>query len=541
MVRCPICSKSMDIGAINAHLDQCMAQKEPKKPVSAKSVLSHGKFKGEGITSPSQKTVVEIPSEQDNYDLTTNLSSSPTQNSSVPSTEPATKKQKLNEATDIKKLRMSAKLPLAERLRPKTLEEYVGQSHLVGPTGVLRGFIEHDRVPSMILWGPPGVGKTSLARIIAASTHNRCVELSATSSGISECRKVFEEARNEMRLTKRRTVLFCDEIHRFNKSQQDAFLPYVERGDIILIGATTENPSFQLNSALLSRCRVFVLNKLDNEDLAKVVNRSLLLVNRVRKLVYNMPVLRLTTESLQYIIGVAGGDSRTALNLVEMVDSHYQKNDDTTAASVEVDPSTLREVLRSTHAVYDRVGDQHYDAISAFHKSVRGSNVDATLYYLARMLHGGEDPLYISRRMIRMASEDIGVVDDSCLPFAVATFDAVHKVGLPEADVMLAHCAYKLATAAKSVSIYRAWNKVKAKVAQDANFAGAPIPMHLRNAPTKLMEELGYSKGYKYNPDFKEGKVVQEYLPSEIKDETFYEDRHLGDVVDSDLEANGNS
>lgn len=433
-------------------------------------------------------------------------------------------------------LRQQARLPLAERLRPKNLDQYIGQQHLVGKGGILRGFIEKDRVPSMILWGPPGVGKTTLCRIIANVSNSRFVELSATANGINDCRKVFEEAKNELRLTKRKTLLFCDEIHRFNKAQQDIFLPYVEKGDITLIGATTENPSFQLNSALLSRCRVFTLEKLSLEEVNKILNRAILATNKTRKLLYGQPILKFNRAAVDYLGDISDGDSRSALNLLEITDSHYANSETSDVSAIDITPEGLKSVLKRTHMIYDRVGDAHYDTISLFHKSVRGSDADAALYYLARMLEGGENPLYIARRMIRIASEDVGCLDDSCLPFAVAAYQAVQFVGLPEADMALVHCAYKLAKAPKSIEIYRAWSNVRSALREEPNVASAPIPLHLRNAPTKLMESLGYSKGYKYNPDYVNGKVKQEYLPPVAKNIKILENRHLGEMVDPDLD-----
>ncbi|KAH3661865.1 hypothetical protein OGAPHI_006044, partial [Ogataea philodendri] len=321
------------------------------------------------------------------------------------------------------------------------------------------------------------------------------------------------------------------------KAQQDIFLPHVEKGTITLVGATTENPSFQLNSALLSRCRVFVLNKLTADELHKIVSKALLVINKTRKLVHNMPILRFNKESVAYLCDIADGDSRSALNLVELADSHFMSESNLEKGKhvIEVTPEQLREILKRTHMVYDRVGDAHYDTISAFHKSVRGSNPDAAMYYLGRMLKGGENPLYIARRMIRIASEDVGVLDDSCLPFAIATYQAVQFVGLPEADLALVHCAVKLARAPKSVEIYRGWNELNAKLDSQPEFASAPIPLHLRNAPTKLMTELGYSKGYKYNPDFKDGLVKQDYFPEQVGDLKILTGKHLGFVRDPDL------
>ncbi|ODQ72083.1 hypothetical protein LIPSTDRAFT_112116 [Lipomyces starkeyi NRRL Y-11557] len=398
--------------------------------------------------------------------------------------------------------------PLAERARPKNLDEFVGQENLVGKeNGILRRFIESDSCPSLIFWGPSGVGKTTLARIIARSTKSRFVELSATSASIADCKKVFDEARNELRLTGRRTYLFLDEVHRFNKAQQDVFLPYIERGDIVLIGATTENPSFKVNSALISRCRVFILQKLSQDELYTIISRlSLSLASEHVSDIRSSETGVFNEDALRYLAGLADGDGRTAINLLEIL-----VNSTSHSPSSPITLDRVKADLQRTHLLYDRLGDAHYDTISAFHKSVRGSDPDATLLYLARMLESGESPLYVARRMIRIASEDVGLADDSCLPIAVAAYTAVEKVGMPECDMALAHCAVKLALAKKSVKVYRAYNAAKDKVHNDPEFSSAPIPIHLRNAPTRLMKEIGYGKDYKYNPDYENGQVQQEH------------------------------
>ncbi|KAK9486918.1 hypothetical protein V1527DRAFT_450747 [Lipomyces starkeyi] len=424
--------------------------------------------------------------------------------------------------------------PLAERARPKNLDEFVGQENLVGKeNGILRRFIESDSCPSLIFWGPSGVGKTTLARIIARSTKSRFVELSATSASIADCKKVFDEARNELRLTGRRTYLFLDEVHRFNKAQQDVFLPYIERGDIVLIGATTENPSFKVNSALISRCRVFILQKLSQDELYTIISRlSLSLASEHASDIRSSKTGVFNEDALRYLAGLADGDGRTAINLLETLVN--------TRSHSPSSPITLDRVkadLQRTHLLYDRLGDAHYDTISAFHKSVRGSDPDATLLYLARMLESGESPLYVARRMIRIASEDVGLADDSCLPIAVAAYTAVEKVGMPECDMALAHCAVKLALAKKSVKVYRAYNAAKDKVHNDPEFSSAPIPIHLRNAPTRLMKEIGYGKDYKYNPDYENGQVQQEYFPERLRGTKFLSDLDLGTKLDSDLYA----
>ncbi|ANB12290.1 ssDNA-dependent ATPase MGS1 [Sugiyamaella lignohabitans] len=460
-----------------------------------------------------------------------------------------------------KRARLSA-IPLAEQVRPKSLDDFVGQEDLIGKNGLLRKFVERDVCPSIILWGPSGVGKTSFARILANSTKSRFIELSAAIHGINECKKIFEEARNDFKLFSRRTILFLDEIHRFNRAQQDIFLPHVEKGDITLIGATTENPSFKLNGALLSRCRVLVLHKLKQSELSKIIANAIDTYNKSREQ-DGLPTIHFEQETIEYLAGLADGDGRIGLNLLEITinDASVQNsastsvtsinNDDqnrdltqqteqneqkentalptsSSQASYKVSTEHVKTVLQRTHMLYDRVGDSHYDTISALHKSVRGSDPDAALFYLGRMLEAGEDPLYVARRMVRMASEDIGQADESCLPFAVAAFQAVQQIGMPEADCILAHCAVKLAEAKKSVRVYRAYNAVKSMLRTEPGAAAAVVPIHLRNAPTRLMKEIGYGKEYKYNPDYEDGKVRQTYMPEGLETVKFLSNKHLG-------------
>lgn len=411
--------------------------------------------------------------------------------------------------------------PLAERMRPRTLDEMCGQE-LVGENGVLRGLIERDRVPSMILWGSAGTGKTTLARVIASMVGSRFVEINSTSSGVAECKKLFAEAKNELSLTGRKTIIFCDEIHRFSKSQQDVFLGPVESGQVTLIGATTENPSFKVQNALLSRCRTFTLAKLTEENICAILNRAL----RVEGPNYS-PSALVDDELIKYLAAFADGDARTALNLLELAMDLSQRENMT--------KDELKKSLTRT-LVYDRAGDQHYDTISAFHKSIRGSDPDASLYYLARMIQSGEDPLYIARRLIVVASEDVGIADNTMLSLATAAYTAVEKIGLPEARINLAHATVALALAPKSTRAYRGLANAMASL-EEPGIAGLPIPIHLRNAPTRLMKEIGYGKEYKYNPDYKDGKVVQDYLPDKLIGRTFLEDLDLGTKVDPALDS----
>lgn len=435
----------------------------------------------------------------------------------APAPAPAVKRHKTNRAA-----------PLAERMRPSTLDDVAGQD-LVGPNGVLRSLIESDRVPSMILWGGSGTGKTTIARCIANMVGSRFIEMNATSSGVAECKKLFQDAANESGLTGRKTIIFCDEIHRFTKAQQDVFLKPVEAGTITLIGATTENPSFKIQAALLSRCRTFTLQKLATEDVQNILLRAL-------EQEFEADPTKLSPlideELIKYLSAFADGDARTALNLLELALSLTNK-----APSDRSTPLTKQDIKAALTKtlVYDRAGDQHYDTISAFHKSVRGSDPDAALYYLARMLQSGEDPLFIARRMVVIASEDIGLADNSLLPLATATYTAAQQIGMPEARIPLGHCATALSLAPKSTRAYRGLNNAYAAL-REPGIAGLPVPVHLRNAPTRLMKEMGFGAEYKYNPNYKDGKVKQEYLPQELQGRRFLEERDLGTGIDPDVE-----
>jgi putative ATPase len=403
-------------------------------------------------------------------------------------------------------------VPLAARMRPRSLAEFVGQEHLVGEGRVLRKCIESDQLPSMILWGPPGSGKTTLAYVIANVTKSHFSPLSAVSAGVADLRRVVEEARRRRKLSRQRTIMFIDEIHRFNKSQQDAILPYVENGVVSLIGATTENPSFEVISALLSRCRVFALNSLTDEEVRLIVERAIKDEDRgLGKLKVKLP-----EDALTHLVVMANGDARVALNALEMA---------TQATAPEADGhrklslETIEEALQRRALLYDKDGDQHYDLISALHKSLRGSDPDAALYWLGRMLEAGEDPLYVARRLVRFASEDVGMADPQALMVSVAAQQAVHFIGMPEGNLALAEAVIYLATAPKSNSLYEAYSKVQQDVERSRN---EPVPLHLRNPVTKLMREFGYGKGYKYAHDYPGHFVEQQNLPDLFKEKRYY-------------------
>ncbi|MGD8665247.1 MAG: replication-associated recombination protein A [Desulfobacterales bacterium] len=411
----------------------------------------------------------------------------------------------------------AATMPLAERMRPRTIDAFVGQQRAVGEGSLIRHAIETDRVFSMILWGPPGCGKTTLARIIAGETRSYFVHFSAVLSGVKEIRAVIAEARNQQKMYRKRTVLFVDEIHRFNKAQQDAFLHHVESGLITLIGATTENPSFEVIAPLLSRCRVITLDQLAEEDISAIIDLALHDAERG----LGEFQLELAAEAREHIIRIADGDGRVALNSLEVAASLVLSKKKSKRAAT-ADPITLRDVeaaIQQKALLYDKAGEEHYNIISALHKSLRGSDPDAALYWLARMLAAGEDPFYIARRMVRFASEDIGNADPRALGIAMNAMEAFKFLGHPEGELALAQAAVYLATAPKSNSIYAAFGKVSDVVKKTGSL---PVPLHIRNAPTRLMKDLGYAKGYQYAHHYKEAVVAQAYLPEKLKGQRFY-------------------
>lgn len=399
--------------------------------------------------------------------------------------------------------------PLASRLRPASLEEFAGQEHLLGEGKMLRLLIERDQITSMIFWGPPGVGKTTLASIIASRTKAEFINFSAVTSGIKEIKEVMNQAEYSRRMGVR-TVLFVDEIHRFNKAQQDAFLPFVEKGSIILIGATTENPSFEVNAALLSRCRVFVLKALEEKDLMRVLRHALRSPTG-----FGPQNVQITDRQMRAVAAFANGDARTALNTLEMA----VMNGKMSAEGIQITDEGLEQCISKKSLLYDKNGEEHYNLISALHKSMRNSDPDAAIYWMCRMLEGGENPLYIARRLIRFASEDVGMADSHALQVAVAAYQACHFLGMPECDVHLTHAVTYLAMAPKSNALYMACEECKRDV---KNLRAEPVPMQLRNAPTKLMKELEYGKGYEYAHDTEEKLTHMQCMPESLKDREYY-------------------
>ena len=405
--------------------------------------------------------------------------------------------------------------PLAARLRPETLAEYVGQEHLLGKGRVLRRMIEQDRISSMIFWGPPGVGKTTLAQIIARMTQSVFINFSAVTSGIKEIRNVMEKAELNRQIGQR-TIVFVDEIHRFNKAQQDAFLPFVEKGSIILIGATTENPSFEVNGALLSRCRVFVLQPLSTEDLMKMLQHALQSPKG-----FGGQKIKITEDLLGLIANFANGDARSALSTLEMVVLNGDVKDD----SVTVTKEILEQCISKKSLLYDKNGEEHYNLISALHKSMRNSDPDAAVYWLARMLEAGEDPLYVARRVTRFASEDVGMADPKALEIAVAAYQACHFIGMPECTVHLTEAVVYMALAPKSNALYMAYNSARVDA---LNMIAEPVPLVIRNAPTKLMKELQYGKGYQYAHDTEDKLTNMQCLPDSLLGKSYYQPTEEG-------------
>jgi putative ATPase len=408
--------------------------------------------------------------------------------------------------------------PLADRMRPETLDEFVGQKHILEKGSVLRKAIEEDNIQSVIFWGPPGTGKTTLAYVIAKATGAHFISFSAVLSGMKEIKEVMAEATRMKQLYNRKTILFVDEIHRFNKAQQDAFLPHVEKGNIVLIGATTENPSFEVISALLSRTKVYTLNPLNEEELKTILNRA---IKDKERGLGNLNV-EVEEKALDYMAQMANGDARIALSTLEFAVLTTPPDEN---GIRKINLKIAEETMQKKALVYDKGGEEHYNIISALHKSLRGSDPDAALYWLGRMLAGGEDPLYIARRMVRFASEDIGNADPQALQVTLAAKEAYHFLGSPEGELALAQAAVYLATAPKSDAVYKAFNLVEEDIQRTQ---ALPVPLHIRNAPTPLMKDLGYGKDYKYPHDYPDHFVDETYLPENLKDRKYYQPTDFG-------------
>ncbi|HEU65781.1 MAG TPA: replication-associated recombination protein A [Chloroflexi bacterium] len=403
-------------------------------------------------------------------------------------------------------------MPLAARMRPQTFAEFVGQEHLIAEGRVLRKCIEADQLPSMVFWGPPGSGKTTLAQLIANVTRAQFSPLSAVSAGVADLRRVIDQARKRLKQSGQRTILFVDEIHRFNKAQQDAVLPFVENGTVTFIGATTENPSFEVISPLLSRCRVFRLNPLSDDEVRLIVERAI----RDEERGLGKSTISISEDALRHLVTMSNGDARVALNALEMA-AFATLPDGEGLRSIDL--SAVEEALQHRALLYDKSGDQHYDLISALHKSLRGSDPDAALYWLGRMIEAGEDPLYIARRLVRFASEDVGMADPQALLIAVSAQQAVHFVGLPEGNLALAEAVVYLAVAPKSNSLYQAYSRVQQDIQHSRN---EPVPLHLRNPVTDLMRRTGYGKGYKYAHNYPDHFVRQQNLPPSLQGKRYY-------------------
>ncbi|RXN29291.1 ATPase WRNIP1 [Labeo rohita] len=603
-VKCPVCAGDFEPGRINAHLDECLqssdAQHEPSGPPSKKARTNTSDTRPAAAVFSVFQTRSKATDQKQKPETAATCKDSP--EASSPGVRVMGKPEcpdgpAASDASSPRALRLNNDKPLAELLRPSTLEEYFGQNKLIGEQTLLRSLLQTQEIPSLILWGPPGCGKGSQRLQIVTWIYSRAAEqmlgvcsflqeftcrslsftlfhlsvqvmphkplreifkknekmsrfcsikkkgtgrfvtLSATSASTSDVREVIKQAQNELRLCKRKTVLFIDEIHRFNKSQQDTFLPHVECGTITLIGATTENPSFQVNSALLSRCRVLVLERLSVEAMGLILRRAVDflglqvlnedVVERDASEICSESQVFIEQKALDTVAHLCDGDARAALNGLQLavqacvVQVRVASSEpDAGPRRIIVREQHIKEGLQRSHILYDKAGEEHYNCISALHKSMRGSDPNAALYWLARMLEGGEDPLYVARRLVRFASEDIGLADPAALTQAVSAFQACHFIGMPECEVILAQCAVYMARAPKSVEVYKAYNNVKFSL---RNHQGPlpSVPLHLRNAPTKLMKNLGYAKGYKYNPDYN-GPVDQEYLPEELRGVNFF-------------------
>ncbi|CAI5757547.1 unnamed protein product [Candida verbasci] len=542
---CPICSKTIRQSSLERHVNYCLDnQQEPETTATQEPAQTQSKkrnaFSAMGLKLDSNKSNKKQPKlESKKSTLTDKFLESKRLRSSqnledqfkpVDISEEKDKEKQKDKVPNIKELKRYATTPLAHRLRPKSLDDFIGQEKLIN---IIKNIIQADLIPSFLLWGKPGCGKTTLARIIAKSTNYRFVELSGVDSNAKSLKETFIHAENHKKLTNQKTILFLDEIHRYNKAVQDLLLPVIEKGIVTVIGATTENPSFNLNNALLSRLHTFIMDSLSTDSIIKIISRALYDINNIRKTLYNLHYISLDKESYTYIAELSMGDSRSALNVLESINAYLSSDKYSSIEKqgvIKVTKSLLQPLLKSLHfhQFYDRNGDSHYDIISAFHKSIRGNDANAAMFYLVKMLDGGEDPLFIMRRMIVIASEDIGLRDSSVLPFMVSAKAAIEFVGFPEGEIILAHCANKLANSSKSTKSYRALRNAQKLIREQPELLKLPVPIHLRNAPTKLMKEMGYGEEYKYNPNYENGMVKQKYFPDEMENVKFLEDTHLG-------------
>lgn len=543
-IDCPICGMRFSKSAIESHVDACLNNlSADDEPCKKKSKVDDWNQFFKRANSPK---VDSLPKRQQQQARTErrelpriNLLESENEDDdeeleNVASVDESVGNKAFEESPKTTKVAPShsEKVPLAERMRPDCIQFYVGQQKAIGPDSMLRNLIDAVDVPSMILWGPPGCGKTTLAHIIAnqckKTKNTRFVSLSAAACGVKQVKEIVEVAKNEIRLFKRTTILFMDEIHRFNKLQQDTFLQHVENGTITLIGATTENPSFSLNNALLSRCKVFVLEKLDSEDVEAILKRALKHLgivgieetNDVQSGAGSFSKTFIEMKAVKTLASLCDGDARTALNGLQMAVHSLRTHQSNSSHSTTIDEKQILEGLQRCNLLYDRAGDEHYNCISALHKSLRGSDASASLYWLARMMLAGEDPLYVARRLIEFASEDVGLADSNALVQAVATYQACHFNGVPACKVNLAQCVVYLARAPKSIEVYTAYQNAE-KCISSCQGPLPGVPLHLRNAPTRLMKDLGYGKGYKYNPAFK-CEVKQKYFPDEMPEINFF-------------------
>jgi len=516
-VACPICGATVANWLINSHLDSCINSENGEHGGGGDATFAPPSPSiSASITSPLKRKKTGLGHANDQEDIFSMFNEKALAESGENGEiEEKGDKDKGQEKGEKKRkiAMMYDSRPLSDKIRPEKLDEFFGQKDILGEKAILRDLLQKDKLPSLILWGPPGSGKTTLAKIVSQATNSHFVGFSAVNNNVSDLKKISAEAASRKALSGQKTILFIDEIHRFNKAQQDSLLPMVEKGIVTLIGATTENPSFTVNNSLCSRCRVFVFHRLTEEDLEQILQRAINLYNENYE-----NKIEIDQTASKILIELSDGDARILINSLESAINYATKDNQPNCA---ITSELIQEAFNKKTTLYDRDGEEHYNIISALHKSMRGSDVNAALYWLGRMIESGENPLYVARRLIRFASEDIGIADSQALVVAVSTYQACHFNGMPECDVNLAHCVAYLAQAPKNVSVYHAYNKVKETIKSHPTY---PVPLHIRNAPTKLMKDLGYSLGYKYNPDY-EGTVNQTYLPKELQHIDFFESK----------------